>query len=121
MKNITTFKMRQYIGNFLVGVTLIISFISHPSNFNSPNHTIIDYSFSTEWGTVDASDFNLFEFPTAKLSGNGLKAQPHSEIFEKLAVKPLTITRIFFPFPGSLAVNTFSRNVFYVFISSKAP
>lgn len=120
MKNNKTMILRQYIGNFLVALMLVISFLSGPVVYGNT----APVSSSSEHEINNANLIIDFEFPQIKsLKSNFLKISSFSKVAEKLSEQThIIFNEIYFiPYPQTLTVNTFSRNVFYVFISTKAP
>lgn len=120
MKNNKANIIRQYTGNFLVALMLVISFLSGPvtSEAASSKSSSSKHELSASSTTTD------FEFTQIKsFKGNFVKVPTFSKIAEKLAEQThIIFNEIYFiPYPQALTVNNFSRNVFYVFVSTKAP
>lgn len=121
MKSNKAVAPRQYMSIILMFLILAISFLSSViihNNDAAPNTSIFEHE-------LKAQDIpSKLEFAQNKSCiSNLVRVLVFSKTAKSLVEKANVILNefYFFPYPETLAVNSFSRNVFYVFISTKAP
>lgn len=121
MKISTALAPRQYISIFLMAIMLLISFFSGVEirkNEAINNTSISEYELKTQdiLSNLEFAQNNSFK-------NNLVRVLVFSKVIKSLVEKITIILNefYFFPYPETLTVNSFSRNVFYVFISTKAP
>ncbi|HET8860882.1 hypothetical protein [Marivirga sp.] len=121
MKHNSAMLLRQTLGIFLMALMLVISLFTSPITESNAKQISTVYSQYEISAPSAVSDLDFLQVNSLK--SNFVKIPVFSKIAEKFAEKTQIIFNEthFIPYPSLLKINSFSRNVFYVFISIKAP